>query len=341
MHESALSAAQRAGRGAARGTEVLRTLGSPRLALWLIALLGAGVLVLHVLDLPTDWCLSAPLALLGVNLLAAVATHAAFRAQAALLVFHLALAAVAFLAAIGRLTYLQAQAEVATGRSFRGDTVRLERGILHPARLEDAVFENRGFDIEYEPGMKRGRTRNAVQWQDGAGRPAAAVIGDQDPLVLGGYRFYTTPNKGFAPRLLWTPPAGEPQVFDLHFPAYPVFQFGQDLEWNLPRTTQTVTVSLHIDETVIDPGKASRFRVPERHRLRIDAAGSSVELKSGEATPVAGGRLVYLGLGSWMGYKIFYDWTLPWLLAAAALAALALAAHFLLRFRARPWNEDS
>ena len=45
------------------------------------------------------------------------------------------------------------------------------------------------------------------------------------------------------------------------------------------------------------------------------------------------GRLVYDGLRTWMGYRVAYDPSLPWLLAAALLATLALALHATLRLR--------
>ena len=44
------------------------------------------------------------------------------------------------------------------------------------------------------------------------------------------------------------------------------------------------------------------------------------------------GILVYEGLTTWMGYKVFYDPTLPWLLAAALVAIAALGAFFWRRF---------
>ena len=321
-----------------RGRAFVVALGSPRLALWLIVALAVAVVILDRAGLPADPCLAPVLALLCVNLLAAVATHRTFRAQAALLSFHLALAAVALLAAAGRLTYLHALVEVTTGSVFQGKAVRLERGWLHPRRLEDAVFINRGFDIEYQPGLRRGRTTNRVEWLGEGGVPAAAVIGDQDPLVLGGYRFYTTPNKGFAPRLAWVPEAGAPLTEDLHLPSFPVFQFGQELEWNLPRSDRKVNVALLIDEEVIDIEKPSRFRVPARHRLRVESGAIAAELRPGESVALAGGRLVYVSLGTWMGYKVFYDPTLPWIFAAAVIAVLSLAAHFVQRWRARPWD---
>jgi hypothetical protein len=35
---------------------------------------------------------------------------------------------------------------------------------------------------------------------------------------------------------------------------------------------------------------------------------------------------------------VYYDPTLPWLLAASVLSTLALALHFALKFRRQPWR---
>jgi cytochrome c biogenesis protein len=60
------------------------------------------------------------------------------------------------------------------------------------------------------------------------------------------------------------------------------------------------------------------------------------ELTPGQTMAVPGGQLVYEGLRTWMGYRVAYDPTLPWLLATALLAALSLALHYGLKFRAPP-----
>jgi cytochrome c biogenesis protein ResB len=62
------------------------------------------------------------------------------------------------------------------------------------------------------------------------------------------------------------------------------------------------------------------------------ADGERRELRPGESVTVPEGVLVYEGLTAWMGYKVFYDPTLPWLLASATLAIAALAAFFWRRF---------
>jgi len=38
-----------------------------------------------------------------------------------------------------------------------------------------------------------------------------------------------------------------------------------------------------------------------------------------------------------MGYKVAYDPTATWLLAAALVAVLALVWHYLVKFRRHPW----
>ena len=41
-----------------------------------------------------------------------------------------------------------------------------------------------------------------------------------------------------------------------------------------------------------------------------------------------------------MGYRIFYDWTIPWMLAACAIAVLSMAWHFAGKFASNPWNRE-
>jgi len=49
------------------------------------------------------------------------------------------------------------------------------------------------------------------------------------------------------------------------------------------------------------------------------------------------GTLIFEGLGTWMGYQVFYDWTLPWLLGVALLAVASMGWHFWQKYFSRPW----
>ena len=198
-------------------------------------------------------------------------------------------------------------------------------------------FINRGFTIRYEPGPSRAETENRVSWRDADGNEQAAVIGDQYPLVLDGYRFYTSFNKGFAPLLEWRPRQGEPLVGDVHLPGYPGHALRQSLEWTPPGASDPVWLLLQFDEVILDPQRESWFRPPREHQLLVRSGELRQELQPGDAVDLPEGRLTYLGLRSWMGYTVSYDWTRPWILAACLLAVLSLGWHLWVRFVQRPW----
>lgn len=305
--------------------------GSLRHALASLALLFA-----VVLGAPAGWLkwpLTAVFVVLSLQLVAALVVHPAFRRKLPLLVAHLALLALVALAGLGRLAALDGRFELTQGVPFDGHLLDRQAGPLHLPRLHRLAFAHDGFEIDYAPGLKRGSTRNAVRWRDEAGRERSAVIGDHRPLVIDGHRIYTSPNKGFAPLLRWRPDAGDAVLGAVHLPSYPMHALRQSREWTLP-DGRAVWVMLQFDETLIDPATASRFRMPQQHRLVLRIGPARHELAPGESLAIEGGTLVYEGLSTWMGYRIAYDPTLPWLLASALLAALALAGHYVLAFRA-------
>lgn len=320
------------------GWRVVRRLASLRLTLVLIAFLAAGTGIALRTESARTWPMVLPLAALAANLLAAVATNAVFRRQAWLLVFHLSLVALLLLVAAGRLTYLKGHVGVTEGASFEGELGLEERGPWHAGALESVRFVNAGFDIDYAPGWQRGATRNRVKWQTADGRWENAVIGDQHPLVIEGYRFYTTFNKGFAPTFHWNDGKGTTLYGSVQLPSYPVNEYAQAAEWTPPGSSMSVWVMLDIDEVVIDPQAHTGFRLPERYTLVVRVGKARYELRPGDSIALPDGTLTFDGLRGWMGYRVFYDWTLPWLLAACAVAVVSLAGHFWQKFAARPWD---
>jgi cytochrome c biogenesis protein len=95
---------------------------------------------------------------------------------------------------------------------------------------------------------------------------------------------------------------------------------------------------LQFDEVLLDPDRVSQFRLPTRHTLVVRIGDARQELVPGERMVVPGGVLVYERLSTWMGYTVFYDWTLPWLFAACMLAVASLAWHFWTKFAVQPWD---
>jgi hypothetical protein len=310
---------------------VLAHFGSQRTALVCMALFAGVVVVGLVRGATATLALGLAIGLLAINLLAALLVHPAFRRQLPLLVSHLALLALVLLLALGRMTALDGHFELTQGLGFDGKLIESSAGRWHRDGLAGLEFRNEGFEIDYSPRRQRDATRNRVTWRDADATPHTAVIGDHRPLVLDGYRFYTSPNKGFAPLLTWRPRQGEAVTGAVHLPSFPMNELRQSREWALP-DGRSVWVMLQFDETLIDPNTHTKFKLPESHRLVLRMDKQRAELAPGESIALDGGTLVYEGLRTWMGYRVSYDWTLPWLLAAALLAALSLAWHYTQRF---------
>lgn len=307
-------------------TALVAHFGSLRTTLAGLALLACGALAVSTAGTAAVPALAGAMVALALNLGAAVATQPAFRRQMALLVFHLALLALVVLAALGRLTALDGRFELTQGATFDGALVESAAGRWHRDGLARLELRHEGFEIDYAPGRMRGATRNRVAWTGDDGRPRAAQIGDHRPLLAGGYRIYTTPNKGYAPVLTWRPDGGEPVTGAVHLPAYPAHELRQSREWPLP-DGRMLWIQLPIERTPIDPNAHARFALPESHRLVLRVGERRAELEPGASLALAGGELVYEELRTWMGYRVTHDWTLPWMLAASLLAAFALAWH--------------
>lgn len=319
---------------------LLALFASLKLTLVIFVFLGASILLAYFNEVRTSPWLILSLSLLSLNLLAAIATNAYFRRQAPLMIFHLALLSIVILIAIGRLTYFKGRAEVVEGEEFTGQFVEIDAGPWHPLGTEQAHFTNVATRILYAPGPVRLGTENHVAWLDEQGKPQQAVIGDHTPLVRNHYRFYANWNKGFALMFGWRPNQGEPLLGSVNLPSYPANALTQARQWSLPGSAGPIWAALQFDDQPV-PEAGGEFRLPERYTVVVRQGEQRWELKSDQGVvdvELPGGRLSYLGLRTWMGYQVAWDRTMPWLLAAAICAVLALAWHFWRKFAEQAWN---
>lgn len=314
---------------------ILRRLASTRLTVFGMVLLGIGAALNY--DNPAHtpvWVLVVPLALLALNLCAAIVTNPRINRRGGLLVFHTGLLAIVVLAAIGRLTHLEANVELVDGQGFTPEDMDVvSRGAFHNGDHDRLRFVQGPFTVDYTEGMTRGPTRNQVAVPDGAGGWETRVIGDDTPLVIDGYRFYTTFNKGFAAILTWIPDGGAPQTGAVHMPSYPLFEHRQANRWR-PDGGDEIRFWLQL-ETGIDPGADWRLEPASASGLLVmRAADRRIELEPGESVRLDGGVLRFERLSGWMGYKLYYDPTLQWLFIVAFITVFGLAAHFWRKFGA-------
>jgi len=316
----------------------IKRLASLHLTVIGLGFLAAGVLQYSLTGRGTGAWVVLPLALLCVNLGASMASHAAFRRNAPLLAFHLALLCIVALVGVGRLTHLKGRIELAQGEAFEGRLLDAQAGPLHAGHLERVRFVNEGFTIRYAAGLRRAETRNLLRVL-GPDAAREATIGDNEPLIAEGYRFYTTFNKGFSLLFRWVPAGGGPaELGTVNLPSYPVHEHGQAIEWRVPGTGRVVWTLLQLEQPALDAEHDTSFQLPATHKVVLRSDDSRWELAPGGEAALPDGVLVYEGLTTWMGYEVFYDWTLPWLVAACLTAVAALAWHFARRFRATPWD---
>ena len=312
-----------------------------------ITLAGMGLLMVGAIlsyGNPTGtsvWVLIAPMIILSLNLMAAIATNPRINQQAGLLVFHVSLLLLLLLAALGRLTHIDAHLELVAGTEFDpAKLLEVKAGPLHRSHIDKVRFVQGPFTVQYEPGLKRGLTHSNVKVEVQPGQWEDRVVGDDRPLLIQGYRFYTTFNKGFAPILTWIPNNGDSVTGAINMPSYPLFDYKQDNRWIPPNSSDEIKFWLQLDtgmdinkSWVLD-GKNSTgtliVTTPEkRHEVQV---GQSVKLQNGV--------LKFEALTTWMGYRLFYDPTIQWMFFVAIMGVLGLSHYFWKKINLLPWMSE-
>ena len=311
----------------------LDALASNRATLWLLVGLALSVVVYYRVDWSFRlWLLVVPGVLLALNFVLALVRREVLRRHPPLIVFHFALFALLLMALLGQLTRFTATLELAEGEAFNGRLENVAQGPLHRYALDGVSFVNHGYSIQYRRGIKRERTLNPVELLHADGSSEWLQIGDQVPLIVGHYRFYTSHNKGYAPVFEWQPDNLPARTGSIHLPAFPAHRFGQALEWQVPGTDRRLWTMLRIEDEVLPDDRDFEFSVPQTHRIILRDGEQRHELSPGDSLRLPEGRLRYLRLSTWMGYRVDYDWTRPWLLATAMCGLLGLFTHFIQKY---------
>jgi len=309
-----------------------------RLASLKLTLFGIlAVIVLAVLsnkgpELSIGWVVL-PLAILSLNLLAAIVTNSTFRNQPALLVFHVCLLSVVVLLGIGLLIRFDGHFELTEGETFDPSVVQVtEQGAWHPSNLGSVSFKQGEIEVAYLPGLVRRDTRSLIAENRPGGRIRNVVIGDRVNANINGYRFMATFNKGLAVVVVWSDAFGNLQRGSINFPSYPEYEWKQVNTWTTPGG----------EEVKLELKPAAQIARDEAWVLRSDSVPFAIELKwganplrvlrLGDTIRLRNGMLRIEGLRLWMGYRIDYYPLLSWVFTAALFALVALAIHFQTKF---------
>ncbi|HSW52902.1 MAG TPA: cytochrome c biogenesis protein ResB, partial [Sulfuricaulis sp.] len=212
----------------------LHLLASLRLTFAGMLLLVVAVLATFRGGLTLTW-VAVVLTLLGLNLLAALATHARLRQSFGLLVFHLSLLVILLGAAAGLLLRFEGRLEIVEGQMLGPEQVEVvTRGPWHRLHLHEAAFLQGPVEVDYAPGNVRRATRSVV-WIPGRDyQGQSRSLGENQALHKAEYRFVTTSNKGFAVLFTWQGDDGRVESGAVHFPSYPLYDWKQKKEWRTP-----------------------------------------------------------------------------------------------------------
>jgi len=278
-----------------------------------------------------------PLAVLSINLLAAILTNRSFRAQTGLLVFHVGLLLFIAIIGVSVLIRFDGHVEVLQGASYDARDVEVTGvGWLHPGNLDEVRFDQGDIQIEYLAGLTRQSTHSTIQYSV-AGASRTQTIGDRLSAEINGYRFVTTPNKGFALLMRWEPAGAEPVYGAIHFPSYPQYDWKQVTDWIAP-SGQQLQMELKFAQPISRPDRAWVLERPHA-AYRVNARmsdGTTQVIGEGGALALEGGMLRVVDVQMWIAYRIDFYPLLPWAFVAALLAIAGLALHFRERYQLRP-----
>lgn len=314
-----------------------KSLASPYLTLLFFLLMGAGSLLVTRTDVSPTAAVILPLLLLMINLGASILTYPRFRIDLSLLIFHLALVAFVILLLIARLTYFEGFVNLTSNALFEGNLERVIKGPFHNDDPQTALrFTNEGFTENFPDRGKYLATYNRVRWWDEAGNSHVVDIGDDRPLILKGYRIYTTKTRGFAPMFMWEPLSGTIEMGMVQLRDSGLGGFTPDSGWMLPMGPEMwamVEPDVSIESPPPNSSRANFNAETLNHKLVIRIAENRYELQKGASIDIPEGKLTYTGLRSWMGYRIVYDPTIPWLISTIIIAVGALGWFYWKLFR--------
>lgn len=276
-----------------------------------------------------------PLAVLALNLFAALLVRHAFRQQAALLLFHVGLLGVLLLVAANVLMRFDGSVEVVEGTVFDATVVTDRgRGWLHPNRLDRINFSQGPLEVQYLSGLQRDATRSRIVMNQLDGTHIERDIGDREGFTAHGYRFMTTHNKGYSVLVLWRDAGGNETVGAVNFPSFPKYDWKQVNDWTTP-AGERLNLELKLAKRVPEAGPWTLRSRGVDFEVGI-AGGKQPEqtIGPGQSLALKGGEITIVDLRLWMGYRIDYNPLLPWLLTAAFLSLGALALHMAQKFSA-------
>lgn len=328
-------------------------------------LLALGALAKLYLRGGETWVLP-PLALISLSLCACLYKNwrIFWRKRRGHLLFHSSLLFLLLLFLAGRLVYFQGYLEVSEGQGFSGPFSQASQGPLHRTIFkDDTVVVQEQMEVTYAKGEEGEEIQSGLRFLDGAEGEQSGLVGFNRPMLYRGYRFSVPGRMGYsllvsfrpkrpgplgggnlaseggsssatAPPALGSPPleGAVPTPEHLGFvnmPPYPSERKAQINSFQLPGTGDWVVLLLKLLGEPYREVDRWRFTRPQDYRVIVSFRRQDFHLRQGERCDLGVGTLEVKELRRWMGYGVFYDPTLPYLLMTSALVVVGLLWMFL------------
>ena len=269
-----------------------------------------------------------PLVVLLLNLSASLLTHVRFRRDMPLLVFHLSLIALILLLGLARMNYLDGQLVLTRNVPYSGQMVSSEQGPWY--RPSSSIkFVHEGFVDIYPADGDEYQTFNRVRWWDEQGISHVGEIGDDRPLLLDGYRLYAS-RRGYAPRMIWDSVRGNSHFIDIQLGSIERDGWYEGSRWVLDDGPEIwVSMQRLVEQPLAGHERLNMGVADIKDPVVVRIDDRRVELAPGESLRLSSGSLTYASLDVWMGYRIVYDPTMPWIIATLVIAVLSLLSFYI------------
>jgi len=318
-----------------------------KLLAWLsglpLTLLGLVTFLAGVLPVVTGYVsatsgLALGYSLLLINLVFAILVREKIKNNPFLLLFHMALLLMLLAVGVSRLTYFKGWVQIAVDHPITEPSGVISKGPWHPNRFTNTRVALKEFSAEYREGGSRKSQKSVIQ----VGDNKLVRVDDAETADILGYQFTISKNLGFALEFMWIGSDGNLIQGVSHFPSIIAYPETQGIDLQLPGVEKSIWIGLDIVSKRQD-FFTPEFRVPDDYSYTVMSTSGPLMVTPNSAVSLPEGQLMLNGLVPWIGYDLYYDPSIYFLLFTSLIGVCALALFLWQRQGKTSWileNDD-
>ena len=301
-----------------------------KLLAWLsglpLTLLGLVTFLAGVLPVVTGYVsatsgLALGYSLLLINLVFAILVREKIKNNPFLLLFHMALLLMLLAVGVSRLTYFKGWVEISLDMPITEPTGVISKGPWHPNAFKKTRVALLDFEANYGSDGRYQSIRSLLQVGNSQ---QPTLIADSQTADILGYQFTQSSNIGFALSFVWMATDGTLVQGVSHFPSQTAYPETQGIDLQLPGVEKSIWIGLDIVSKRQD-FFTPEFHVPEDYSYTVMSTSGPQMVTPNSAVSLPEGQLMLNGLVPWIGYDLYYDPSIYFLLFTSLIGVCALA----------------